>query len=234
MTAVANWFCLRSQPKHEHIAAGHLRKMDGVEVFLPRIRFQRTTRQGLVWVTEALFPNYLFARFDWHLSLRQVQAARRGQRRGAFWSALAGDRGGGHRGLKQAIGPEELHVISATLHPGDAVEIAEGAMRGLHAVVSRVLPSRARVAVLLEFLGRQTTIEVPANLIIKEGDVRDGFFPAGGLSRRPLIRRDQLSHTRHDFTRLALGRTSNGRQHTSQSVVNLWRARLVSMTTSQF
>jgi len=44
-------------------------------------------------------------------------------------------------------------------------------------VVSRVLPSRARVAVLLELLGRQTTIEVPANLIIKEGNARDGFFP---------------------------------------------------------
>jgi len=177
MPAVANWFCLRSQPKHEHIAAGHLKKMDGIEVLLPRIRFQRTTRQGLVWVTEALFPNYLFARFDWHLSLRQVQAApgvgsvvHFGSRWPVIEKAVIEE-------LKLAIGPEELHVISTTLQPGDAVEIAEGAMRGLHAVVSRVLPSRARVAVLLELLGRQTTIEVPANLIIKEGNARDGFFP---------------------------------------------------------
>jgi len=177
MPAVANWFCLQSQPKHEHIAAGHLKKMDGIEVLLPRIRFQRTTRQGLVWVTEALFPNYLFARFDWHLSLRQVQAApgvgsvvHFGSRWPVIEKAVIEE-------LKLAIGPEELHVISTTLQPGDAVEIAEGAMRGLHAVVSRVLPSRARVAVLLELLGRQTTIEVPANLIIKEGNARDGFFP---------------------------------------------------------
>jgi len=177
MPAVANWFCLRSQPKHEHIAAGHLKKMDGVGVLLPRIRFQRTTRQGLVWVTEALFPNYLFARFDWHLSLRQVQAApgvsgvvHFGSRWPVIEEAVIEE-------LKSAIGPEELHVISTTLHPGDVVEIAEGAMRGLHAVVSRVLPSRARVAVLLEILGRQTTIEVPANLLIKEGNAREGFFP---------------------------------------------------------
>lgn len=177
MPAVANWFCLRSQPKHEHIAAGHLRKMDGVEVLLPRIRFQRTTRQGLVWVTEALFPNYLFARFDWHRSFRQVQAAPGVSgvvHFGARWPVIEETV---IEELKLAIGPDELHVISTTLHPGDAVEITEGAMRGLHAVVSRVVPGRARVAVLLELLGRQTTIEVPATLIIKEGNVREGIFP---------------------------------------------------------
>ena len=29
----------------------------------PRVRFQRATRRGKVWFTEAMFPNYLFARF---------------------------------------------------------------------------------------------------------------------------------------------------------------------------
>jgi transcriptional antiterminator RfaH len=177
MPAVENWFCLRSQPKHEHIAAAHLKKMEGVEVFLPRVRFQRTTRQGLVWVTEALFPNYLFARFEWHQSLRQVQAARGvsgvvhfGARWPVIEAAVIED-------LKQAVGTEELHTISAAFQPGDAVEIGEGAMRGLRAVVSRVIPSRERVALLLDFLGRQTTIEVPANFVVKEGDVREGAFP---------------------------------------------------------
>src|SRR5712671_2857742 len=58
------WYCLRSQPKHEHIAAAHLRQFEGIEVFCPRVRIQRSTRRGLVWFTEALFPNYLFARFE--------------------------------------------------------------------------------------------------------------------------------------------------------------------------
>ena len=176
--AAENWFCLRSQPKHEHIAGAHLKNMEGVEVFLPRIRFQRTTRQGLVWVTEALFPSYLFARFDWHKSLRQVQAARGvggvvhfGSRWPVIEDAVVAD-------LKLAVGADELHIIATTLQPGDAVEIAEGAMRGLRAVVTRVMPSRERVAVLLEFLGRQTAIEVPASLVIKEGNVREGMFPS--------------------------------------------------------
>jgi len=176
MNNLGNWFCLRSRPKHEHIAAAHLKKMEGVEVFLPRVRFQRSTRQGLSWVTEALFPNYLFARFDWQKSLRQVQAARGvggvvhfGERWPVIAEAVIAD-------LQQMVGDTELHTISATLTPGDAVEIAEGSMRGLHAVVTRVMPSRERVAVLMEFLGRQTTIEVPLRAIIKEGDVRATVF----------------------------------------------------------
>ena len=178
MSAVRNWFCVRSQPKHEHIAAAHLKNMDGIEVFLPRIRFQRSTRQGLVWVTEALFPSYLFARFEWHNSLRRVQSARGVSgvvHFGARWPVI---KDGVIEDLKQAVGTDELHIISATLKPGDPVEIAEGAMRGLRAIVLRVVPSRERIAVLLEFLGRQTTIEVPANLLTKEGNAREQMFPA--------------------------------------------------------
>jgi transcriptional antiterminator RfaH len=178
MPDVANWFCLRSQPKHEHIAAAHLKKMEGVEVFLPRVRFKRATKQGPAWVTEALFPNYLFARFDWHSSLRQVQAARGvggvvhfGQRWPIIEASVIAE-------LRQAFGSDDLHTIPAGLHPGDAVEIATGAMQGLRAVVTRVMPSRERVAVLLEFLGRQTTIEVPVAFVVKEGNARERAFPS--------------------------------------------------------
>jgi hypothetical protein len=38
------------------------------------------------------------------------------------------------------------------------------------------MPARERVAVLLEFLGRQTTIELPADSVIKEGSERAEIF----------------------------------------------------------
>ncbi len=168
----ALWFCLKSQPKHEHIAAAHLRQTSAVEVFLPRIRFKRATRQGMAWVTEALFPGYLFARFDWRESLRRVQHSRgvRGVVHfGERWPAIPEEV---IRELQQAIGATGLRVIPAEFAPGDEVKLVEGAMRGLRAVVVRVLPGRERIAVLMEFLGRQTMIEVPLNLIVKEGDER--------------------------------------------------------------
>src|SRR5438128_12224826 len=69
------WFCLRAQHKHEQIAANCLRQMERVEVFFPRLRFLQPRHYGKVWITEPLFPNYLFARFNWRDSLYRVQYA---------------------------------------------------------------------------------------------------------------------------------------------------------------
>ncbi|MCE0497061.1 MAG: hypothetical protein LV481_03855 [Methylacidiphilales bacterium] len=166
------WFCLHSQAKHEHIVAAHLRKMENVDVFLPRIRFKRATRQGMVWVTEALFPGYLFTRFDWKTSLRQVQAvsgARGIVHFGDHWPVIPEQT---MEELRQVIGPAELHTITQGFAPGDTVRVADGTLRGLHAVISRVLPGRERVAVLMELLGRQTMVELKTSSVIKEGDKR--------------------------------------------------------------
>ncbi len=166
------WFCVRAQPKHEHIAAAHLKQEADIAVYLPRIRFKRATRRGPVWFTEALFPNYLFARFDLAACLRRVCHAR-------------GVRGVVHFGdrwpmvpesvieeLRATVGADQVHVIQEELRPGETVQIAGGVFHGLQAVITRVMPSRERVAVLLEFLGRQTTVEVPSEALIREGDER--------------------------------------------------------------
>ena len=176
----AAWYCIRTQPKHEHIAAGHLRQEAGIEVFLPRIRFRRPTREGPAWFTEALFPNYLFGRFVLQDQLRQV-------------CHLTGVSGvvhfGGHwpsipdaviADLRSTIGAEEVHVIGEEVSPGDSVVISGGVFNDLRAVVTRVMPSRQRVAVLLEFLGRQTQVEVPAAAIVPEGEGRMRAFGQGG------------------------------------------------------
>jgi transcriptional antiterminator RfaH len=167
-----NWYCLRAQPKHEHIAAAHLKKEADIEVYLPRIRFKRSTRQGPVWFTEALFPNYLFARFDLALCLRKVQAARGvrgvvhfGQRWPFIPDAVI-------ENLRAAVPADEVHVINEDLNTGDAVRISGGAFHGLEAFVTRVMPGRQRVGVLLEFLGRQTMVEVEKAAVVLEKDGR--------------------------------------------------------------
>src|SRR5260370_36932432 len=71
---VDSWFCLRAQPKREHIAAACLRQIPEVEVFCPRVRFRKLTNRGPVWFVESMFPGYLFAQFDYlalHRRIRQ-------------------------------------------------------------------------------------------------------------------------------------------------------------------
>src|SRR6516165_8032781 len=60
---VPAWYCLWSKPRQEHVAAKHLRAVEGIIVFWPRIRYRKATRRGSFWVTEAMFPRYLFAHF---------------------------------------------------------------------------------------------------------------------------------------------------------------------------
>jgi transcriptional antiterminator RfaH len=155
-----SWFCVRTHPKHEHIAAARLRQEPNVEVFLPRIRYRRSTRCGPAWVTEALFKDYVFARFDLAVALRRVQSSRAVRcvvHFGHGWPTVPDV---AIAELQMAMGGDDLRVIEDTLHAGDTVLIAGGAMHGLQAVVTRVMPAKQRVAVLLDFLGRQTSVEL--------------------------------------------------------------------------
>jgi transcription elongation factor/antiterminator RfaH len=146
-----------------------------MEVYLPRIRFRRSTRGGPVWFTEALFPNYLFVRFDLRAALRRVH----------YTSGVSGViRFGDHwpeipdaviEDLRCAVGPDAVHEVGEELEPGDPVVISGGAFHDLRAVVTRVMTGRERVAVLLEILGRQTAVELPASEVVPEGGIYGGL-----------------------------------------------------------
>jgi len=166
------WFCLRTQSKHEHIAAAHLAQELDVEVYLPRIKFKRSTRQGPAWFTEALFPNYLFARFNFPAAHKKVDHARGVTgivHFGRHWPQIPDTV---IAELRATVTGEEGHVIDNEFQPGEEVVISGGAFHDLRAVVTRVLPARERVAVLLDFLGRQTMLEVPQSEVVRQSDAR--------------------------------------------------------------
>jgi transcriptional antiterminator RfaH len=160
------WFCLRSQPKHEHVAEMHLRQM-GFPVLNPRVRFRRATKYGPVEVTEAMFPGYLFAQFDLTTSLPRVKYApgvtavvHFGQR----WPKIPDEV---IEALRIGQGAKGSRDLTSHLAPGDTVRIAHGALGGLDAVIMQVMPGSQRVLVLMDFLGRQTTVELQSSQIVK-------------------------------------------------------------------
>ena len=161
------WFCLRTQLKHEHIAASNLRLLPELEVFNPRIRYRRSTRRGPVWFTESLFPSYIFARFNWREQLRLVHHSAGVAsivHFGTRWPTIPD---GVIESLKTQVGEEELRVVQGEPQVGEQVQISGGAFHGLEGVVTRLLPARMRVAILLEFLGRQTSVEVALSQVVR-------------------------------------------------------------------
>jgi transcriptional antiterminator RfaH len=167
-SAESAWYCLRSQPKHEHIAAAHLRLLEGVTVFCPRIRFKRATRQGLVWVTEAMFPSYLFAHFElakMHLQVRYAQGVSGIVRFANLYPTIE------ERSLallRENIGAEEIKQLSYGLSEGDQVRIVAGAFVGLEAVVTQILSAKERVKVLMDFLGRRMEAELRTSSVLRQ------------------------------------------------------------------
>lgn len=162
----AAWRCVRTQPKREHIAAGQLERLDGVEVFAPRIRFKRRTPRGKVWFEESLFPGYIFSRFDETMH-RAVSSAVgvRGLVRFAGECAVVPD--AVIELLQNEASAAEPIVISDTpvVQAGDVAVVAEGALVGLQAVISQVMPGGERVKVLLDMMGTAVEAVVPLDTL---------------------------------------------------------------------
>jgi transcriptional antiterminator RfaH len=154
------WRCVRTQPKREHIAVGQLNRLADIEVFCPRIRFQRNTKRGKVWFDEALFPGYLFARFEFDKNFRAVSGAVgvRGLVRFAGECAQVPDF------VVEMLRNEfngTVVIPEPELKAGDLAVMVDGALRGLRAIVTKVLPGGDRVKILMELMGTAVEAEVP-------------------------------------------------------------------------
>jgi len=69
--------------------------------------------------------------------------------------------------LRSHLGPKEVHVIPKDFEAGEHVQLAGGIFHGLTAVYySGDARQRSRL-VLMDFLGRQTAVEVPTTSIVK-------------------------------------------------------------------
>jgi transcription antitermination factor NusG len=167
------WFCLKTPPKHEHLAAAGLRKISGVQVLAPHIRYRKATRRGPVWFVEALFPGYVFARFffpELHRQIGYLPGVSSFVRFGKSIAVIDDDT---IESLRQKAGSQELIIIPFDVKPNDAVEIATGPFQGLTAVVTQPMQARERVKVLLEFLGRSLEAEVGYNDILPSGSAKN-------------------------------------------------------------
>ena len=166
LSDVPLWFCLRTEPKHEHIAAATLRHRLNITCFSPRVRFPKATRRGRVWFIEAMFPGYLFARFTYPLLHRRVEHSHGVRGIVHFGDYVATLDPQTMTALQEKTGEEEIVTLDPEIKVGQSVRIAEGPFQGLEVVVTRLLPARERVKVLLEFLGRPVETEISTPKIL--------------------------------------------------------------------
>jgi transcriptional antiterminator RfaH len=161
-----NWYCLHTAPKQENKVAQLLKRELGLEVFAPRIRFRRM-RSGLpLWATEALFPGYLFARFELFERRRQINAlpgvtsiVHFGDRVVPIDDTVLAD-------LRSLVKDNETVEVTADPQPGSEVVITGGSLSGLRVLVTRIIPARQRIAILLELLGSPREVEIELDRVL--------------------------------------------------------------------
>lgn len=163
-----SWRCVRTQPKREHIAAGQLERFEGVEVFAPRVRFRRRTPRGKVWFEESLFPGYIFARFG-PLMQRAVSGAIGVRGLVKFAGECAAVPEAVIELLREETPQRGPLVIKEerTLKAGDEAVVAEGALMGLRAVITQVMPGKDRVKILMDMMGTAVEAELSLDALEK-------------------------------------------------------------------
>jgi transcriptional antiterminator RfaH len=68
--------------------------------------------------------------------------------------------------LREFVRDNETIEVSPDIRAGDEVTVLDGPFKGLRAVVTRVMPAKERVAVLLDLLGTQREVEVTAQRVV--------------------------------------------------------------------
>lgn len=167
-TDLTAWYCARTKPKHEHIAAANLRKNLGLEVFNPQLRVERSTRRGLVRSVEPLFPCYVFVRCAIQERLDEIRYTNGISSIVHFSDRIPTVADSVIAELKACFNAEEPMPVEERLSPGAEVVLGEGAFSGMKASVLRVLPAGRRVQVLLDILGRPTAVEVDRRFVALE------------------------------------------------------------------
>lgn len=158
-----SWYCVKTQPKRESVAAEHLRELEGVEVLCPMIRYRKATRRGKIWWVEAMFPGYVLARFAREELERAVSYAQGVSGLVRFGREVPAVPDYFVEALRVELvkrGEASMITLAPKVDVGEEVEVVVGPLGGAKGLVLEVLPARERVKILLEFLGREQVVEV--------------------------------------------------------------------------
>lgn len=156
---------MRTKPKKERMAASNLASQFGLDVFCPQIRFRRKTARGPVWFQEAMFPGYIFVRFDLYEMKRAVSYAPGVMNIPVFNGRIVPIPDSVVESLQKDLNEESVVDAGVPLEVGEETTILEGSMRGLTVKVVKVMPAEDRVSVLLEMLGTLVEAEFPTDAL---------------------------------------------------------------------
>jgi transcriptional antiterminator RfaH len=164
---VTRWLCVHTRPRKESAAEQYCRDVLALDTYYPKLKRLKTIRRVKRTVIGPLFPRYFFCRLNLSRTFRAIQYAPQvigvvgfGGRPTVVDDAII------HQLQQWAGETVDIVTVRPQLRPGDAVEISDGPLRGLQAVVLQEMSDRDRVAVLLSTLGCQARLIVSRSQLV--------------------------------------------------------------------
>src|SRR5262249_14506131 len=156
--SVAYWTCARLEPHRERLAL-HCLKINGFEVYLPRLREHRVSHGRKIEVRPPLFPGYCFLTVEaqWHAARWSVGVI--GLIMNGLAPAKVPDSVIDEIRARERGGLIEL-PLREKFRTGEAVRITHGPFSGLSGLYQGQRPHE-RVLVLLALLGGEQRVELP-------------------------------------------------------------------------
>ncbi|MEW6570841.1 MAG: transcription termination/antitermination NusG family protein [Nitrospirota bacterium] len=161
-----NWYAIYTKPKTEDLIS-HKLGQAGIETYSPKLSIKKYVRRRYSEVIEPLFPCYLFAKFEPRTHLWMINYTRGvrkvvGDKEGQPWPVAdeiidfirSNEKGGC------------VHIGFDEIAEGDAVEIAEGPLKGITGIFKQCLKGNERVVVLLK------AIEYQAKVVVDRASLR--------------------------------------------------------------
>ena len=162
------WYAINTKSQQEERAESNL-KAWRVETFVPRIRERRRGRVAgeATYAIKALFPRYIFARFDANAMLHKVSFTRGVQSVVHFGGLPVPVDDEVMEIMRTRAGADGFIKIGEELKPGDRVMIKAGAFENFIGVFERELAEADRVRILLTTINYQSHITIDRMLVKK-------------------------------------------------------------------
>jgi transcriptional antiterminator RfaH len=159
ISSACKWHVVRSHSRQEARAEFNLRTGQ-IETFLPWVRPRPRSRATQ---REALFPQYLFAKFDPDRSLHDITFTRGVHEVVHVGGELASVDEDVIACLRSYVDDEGFVPMGPTLASGTRVVVEAGPFAELFGVVERMMPARQRAVVLLTMIDRSKRVVLPAD-----------------------------------------------------------------------
>jgi len=159
--AALAWFIIKAKSKREAYAKDNL-ELRQLTAFLPLIVEPRYAGLAPKPRPSPLFPGYLFVYMELPLDYHRVIWTPGVQRLVSLGDGPAPVPDSVVEEIRNRCDPRGvIHMAPAIWKPGDRVEVPSGPFAGVLATVVTVVPKRRRIKLLIDFLSRQTCVEMP-------------------------------------------------------------------------